>query len=210
MRTTALVIGAALLYSLALYPVLPDTIPIHWNWRGQPDGWAPKPVGAFLMPGVLVVMAAFLFGLPRLSRSGGAVASFRATYDYITVLCTVTLGYVHVVALQAALHPQFDMTRVLLGGMFLFFAALGNVMGKLRPNPWAGVRTPWTMKSERVWVATHRLAARLMVGASLLGAFAVLVGAPAPLCFLLVIVAIFWPVIYSYLLYKRLESEGEV
>ena len=27
---------------LYLYPSLPDTVPIHWGFDGQPDGWGGK------------------------------------------------------------------------------------------------------------------------------------------------------------------------
>ena len=43
------------------------------------------------------------------------------------------------------------------------FAALGNVLGKVKRNFYVGIRTPWTIASERVWISTHRLAARLFV-----------------------------------------------
>jgi uncharacterized membrane protein len=35
---------------------------------------------------------------------------------------------------------------------------MGNPMGKVRRNFFIGIRTPWTLASERVWYATHRLA----------------------------------------------------
>lgn len=36
--------------TLALLPLLPARIPVHWNVDGQIDGWAARP-GAFFRPG---------------------------------------------------------------------------------------------------------------------------------------------------------------
>ena len=44
---------------MALYPTLPDPIPVHFNVAGQPDNWAAKSVWSvfgFLMIGAAVVI----------------------------------------------------------------------------------------------------------------------------------------------------------
>jgi uncharacterized membrane protein len=92
--------------------------------------------------------------------------------------------------------------------MFLFFALLGNVLGKVQRNFYVGVRTPWTLASETVWVQTHRLAAWLFTGAGVLGLVIVLVGVPFYFAFGLILVAALVPVVYSLVLYKRLEKKG--
>jgi uncharacterized membrane protein len=82
------------------------------------------------------------------------------------------------------------------------------VLGKVRRNFWMGVRTPWTLASDAVWIATHRLAARLLVAGSLAGAIALWLGAPVEVGFFLLLTALLIPAGYSLLLYKRLEREG--
>lgn len=44
-------------------------------------------------------------------------------------------------------------------------AAVGGygLLGKLRPNPWAGIRTRYTMESEENWYRTHRAAGPIML-----------------------------------------------
>ena len=54
----------------------------------------------------------------------------------------------------------------------LLFIVLGNWMGKLRRNLIAGIRTPWTLKSDVVWQRTHRIGGRLMVALGLAVLFA--------------------------------------
>lgn len=208
----ALLAGAAMTaaglgYAWVLYPSLPALIPIHWNIHGQVDGWAPKEWAALMLPGMMVVMLGMLVGLPWLSPRQFDVAAFRGTFNYVMVLAVGLMGYIHVVSLQAALHPEMESGRVLVGGLFLFFAAMGNVLGRVRRNFWMGIRTPWTLASDAVWDATHRLAARLMFGAGLLGGLAVLLGAPVAPCFVILMIALLYPTLHSLLLYKRLEGE---
>ena len=45
----------------------------------------------------------------------------------------------------------------------LLFIAIGNVLGKTRPNAFVGVRTPWTRRSDYSWDKSNRAAGRMMV-----------------------------------------------
>ncbi|MFY9500060.1 MAG: SdpI family protein, partial [bacterium] len=81
---------------------------------------------------------------------------------------------------------------------------IGNVMGRIRPTFFVGIRTPWTLADDEVWRKTHRLAAPLWVLAGFLGLVTAILPPPwnalgllAPL-FLAAIV----PVVYSYLIYR--------
>jgi uncharacterized membrane protein len=204
-----LLIAAALLYSLILYPMLPEQIPVHWGIDGRVDGWGDKQWAAFIGPIGTGVCLGLLFLLPWLSPSSFSVEVFRSTFNYLMVVLIGMLSFLHFISLQAALRPDLDLVRVLMSGLFLCFALIGNVLGKVRRNFWIGVRTPWTLASERVWIATHRLAARLMVGAGLLLSVIVWLGAPIALCFWLLMVSLLVPAIHSLLLYKRLEREGQ-
>ena len=70
----------------------------------------------------------------------------------------------------AAVAGEVVITRAMLAGLMIMFGLMGNVMGKVRRNFWVGVRTPWTLASDRVWNDTHRLAGQLFVGAAVIGA----------------------------------------
>src|SRR5207237_8539015 len=61
---------------VTLWHESPARVPIHWNLRGQIDGWASKPFGLLVMPLASLGIIALLHVLPRfdpkLERSGGA------------------------------------------------------------------------------------------------------------------------------------------
>ncbi len=201
---------AAVLYSAVLYPALPRFVPTHWNIRGEVDGWGSRAIAACLMPGIMAMLLLMMPGLPWLSPRTFSVETFRGTFNHVLVEVIALMGFLHVIMLQAGLHPKLDLGRALVGGIMLFFALIGNVLGKVRRNFWMGVRTPWTLANDTVWIATHRLAARLFVGGGILGALAAWLGFPLPACFVLLMVIVFVPVLHSLVLYKRLEREGRL
>ena len=212
-------VALALAASLILYPRLPAVIPTHWNIEGKIDGYGSKTWATFLMPAIMAGMLLLFWALPWLSPKHFEVDSFRATYWFIALVVTGMMGFVHALTLWAALEAgyrqvQVDITRLLLAGLLVMFVLIGNVMGKVRRNFYVGIRTPWTLASERVWNDTHRLAARMFVVAGALGLLAIVLPLPLPAVVIVVIglimVAAVWPIVYSLLLYKRLERRGEV
>ena len=195
--------AAALLYTLFVYPELPDRVPTHWNWVGEADAWGYKSWAVTLLPGVMALSVALMAALPRLSPAQFGVSTFRPTFNYLMLVAAGAMGFIHIVMLQSALHPQMAASRILIGGLFVTLALLGNMLGKVRRNFWMGVRTPWTLSSDKVWNATHRLAAQLFVACGLLGAAAVWLGTPAPAAMLLLAPAVLIPVVQSFLLARR-------
>lgn len=200
----------ALAASAVLYPSLPARLPIHWDIHGQVDGTGAKAWAAFLGPGMMAALIAVFAVLPWLSPRHFEVEGFRSTYLFILAAMTGLIAFLHGLTLWTALHDDAPVGRVLVAGIFLFLALLGNVLGRVRRNFYIGVRVPWTLASERVWNETHRLAAWLFVAAGLIGFVLVLAGAPLPLAFGVLMTAVVVPILYSLLLYKRLERRGEV
>jgi uncharacterized membrane protein len=210
---TALAAAAAPAAYYGLHDRLPERVPIHWNIRGEADGFVERD-GALphllIIPAIMAGMVLLTVLLPLVSPRRFDVDRFRPTWDYLMALVVGMFGYIQAVIVAAALQLGFDINRVLIGGLFLFLAAMGNVLGKVQRNFWMGVRTPWTLASETVWIATHRLAAWLFVVCGLLGAIAALVGLHPIVSFVLFSPAAVVPIVYSLILYKRLERQGKL
>ena len=209
--TAVLLIAVVLVISIVFYPRLPQKIPTHWNIHGQVDGYGEKTYTAFLGPMIMTGLVVLFLFLPALSpRRFEVDATARPIYLYIMLLIVGLMGYFHLLSLLAALKQGFDAGRAMIGGLFLVMALLGNVLGKVPRNFYIGVRTPWTIADERVWFATHRLAAKCMVAGSLLGFLAVVVEGWVAPGFVIYLVALFVPVVYSFICYRRLQRRGEV
>ncbi len=206
--------AAVIVMSITAYPSLPDRIPTHWNIQGEIDGWSDKLWGVSLIPLTMTVLLLLFRALPWLSPKPFTMNSFYSTYEFIVLILFTYLAYIQGVMLWSAINPQFNATRAIAGGLCLMFAALGNVLGKVRRNFWVGIRTPWTIANERVWNTTHRLAAKLFVCAGAGGFLAVVVGLPPMLLFAItlggILFASLFPAAYSLYLYKALEHRGEL
>ena len=191
-----------------------DRIPIHWNIRGEADGWVPKDqtfVAFYLLPVIIAATVALgMFALPWLSPRNFAVDTFRRTYDYIFFLIAALFVFLNTMVLWSQFRGSTAMDRWLLAGIFLFFAAIGNVMGKVKRNFWMGVRTPWTLADPGVWDRTHRVTAWVFVAVGLAGAVMAAAGVHFAVCFVVLIVGALSPIVYSLVLYKRLEREGKL
>lgn len=208
-------IASAVGVSAWLYPSLPQRIPTHWNIKGEIDGYGDKSWALFLLPGTMVPLMLLFYFLPALSPKHFEVDSFRSTYLYIMVLVTAMFAYFHGLTLYAVWKNtrhtgEFDLTRPMIAGMFLFFALLGNVMGKIRKNFYIGVRVPWTLASDRVWNDTHRLAAWVMVASGLVGFVLTVSGLSLILALVVCIGSMMIPMVYSFFHYKALECAGEL
>ena len=205
----ALLIVATLIVTLILYPGLPSRIPMHWNWHGEVNRYGDK-WETFLMPAAMVVVALLFAAMPWLSPRRFEVDTFRSTYLYFMLLVLTFMAYLHALTLWAAFSKPLDMNRALLGALFLLLTLFGNVLGRVRRNFFIGVRTPWTLSSEKVWDATHRFAAKAFVVAGLLGLLSLVVSASAIAGLVIIGAAGLASVLYSLAYYKRLERRNQL
>ena len=159
-----------------------------------------------------LVLFAFLPVLSRRSTSRSTRSARRTSISWCSLSALFALharGHPAGDVAGSPAGPKFmDIGRALIGGMFLFFALMGNVMGKVRKNFYIGIRVPWTLASDRVWNDTHRLAAWLMVGGGIVGFLLVIAGLPIVWPIGVMIVTFLVPVVYSFVHYKALERQG--
>jgi uncharacterized membrane protein len=124
-------------------------------------------------------------------------------------LVVVTLALLHAGILLAAAGILNGPVRFMAVGLALLLMLPGNFIGRLRPNWFVGIRTPWTLASDEVWRRTHRLAAILMVGGGLvLLPLALLLPAPRALTAAVVItlLATVGPAVWSYFAWRTLRQ----
>lgn len=213
MKTSKLILCIAMILAAAAatawwYPTMPAEVPTHWNIEGKVDGMGPRWVVWVLGPGLMLFMFLLAYLLPRISPKRFEIAPFKPTFEYFIVVLVAVTGYFYAVTLASMLGTGLPMQRAIPAGVFVLLILLGNPMGKVQPNFYVGIRTPWTLASVRVWRATHRLAGQLMVASGLLGLLATALGAPLAV---LLTCGTLWAVIvalYSLVHYKRLEKAG--
>ena len=207
--TAPLLVAAMWAFALAVYPRLPGRIPIHWDLHGEPNGWG-GPAAAFLLPGIATATLLLMAVLPRIDPRGENWRKFGGEVRLIVGMIVLFLAWIEAVTLGAALGWNVDTARAALGGVGVMLAVIGNYLPRIRSNWFIGIRTPWTLASDRVWRDTHRVGGRAFVAG---GVAMVLAGfIPSPLATALatavVLVATAIPIVYSYLAWRREAAGG--
>jgi uncharacterized membrane protein len=102
------------------------------------------------------------------------------------------------------LQNPIDMSGLMPAAIGALFIFLGSVLGRVKPNWFVGIRTPWTLSSKKSWERTHRLGGWLFLG---LGGLFLLTGILGPgsvgLAVFGVMVGVFVIlVVYSYFVWR--------
>jgi uncharacterized membrane protein len=208
-RTKLLSLGLVLLafaMSAVLYNRLPELMPTHWNAGGEANDFTPKPWGPFMLPLVMAGVYLLLLVIPRISPRGYRIESFQRVFEIILTAVMTFLFLITVLALLAGIGMPVPMNGVIQAGTGLLLVVLGNFMGKLTKNFFVGIRTPWTLASDEVWLRTHRLGGKLFVVAGIGLFVSGLVGGGAVPLLVAIVIAAGIPAIYSYVLYRRIEG----
>jgi uncharacterized membrane protein len=194
------------LMSLAVYSRLPDTIAVHWDLDGNPNGWLPRAIGAFFAPVFLLVLWGLMRLAPRLDPREENYRRFGEAYETMIASVLLLVLATHAIMLAIALGHHVPVGRLVPALVGALFVVIGNVMPRLRANWWIGVRTPWTLSSDRVWARTHRLAGYSMtIGGLVMIVSGLVLPATlgAPVVVGAAVASVFAPAVYSYLTWRR-------
>lgn len=168
-RVAAAVIAAMLLVAVwGFAQVGVDAqVPIHWGPSGEVDGYASS-LFAFLMTPVLTAGIVVLMAVvPRIEPRRENLRRSSDAYRTVAIALVLFFGVVQVGIVMAGVTGAFPMATAISLGIGTLFAVMGNVLTTVRPNFMFGVRTPWTLTSDRSWDRTHRLIGRLFVATGL-------------------------------------------
>lgn len=157
--------------SVLVYGRLPDRIPSHWNAAGEIDSYTSRFPGAFMMPTIALALWGLFRLLPKIDPRRQNYAKFQGMYDALIAAVIGFLCLIHIGILAFSLGWPIAVDRLVVGGVAVLFLVLGNLLPRARPNWFVGLRTPWTLSSDRVWERTHRVGgyAFVLAGLVLLG-----------------------------------------
>ncbi len=196
----------AVALSLAVYNRLPDRMASHWGINDEVNGTISRFWGAFLMPLMALAMLGLFLLVPLIDPLKANIATFRPLFNGFITALMAFLFYLHVLTILWNLGFQgFHMSTALLPGLGLIFIFAGLMMRQAKRNFFIGIRTPWTLSSDRVWAQTHRVGSVLFIVCGVLALFGALF--PGAIAFALVLVPILaattFLIPYSYWLYQQ-------
>jgi uncharacterized membrane protein len=197
---------AAFAIAGGMYNSIPDPVPTHWNEHGIANGYTPKPWGVFILPLIMIGSYLLFQLLPILSPGGFRISRFMSVY---WIICTVIMAFLLVTTLFALLMAKgvsLPLGRLINVGVGLLLIVIGNFLGKVTKNFFLGIRTPWTLASDEVWFRTHRLAGKLFVLVGLLAVICGALGYAGSWIAWVVISTALISVVYSAVIYKKVEG----
>jgi uncharacterized membrane protein len=156
-----IVVIASITISIVAYTYLPDTIASHWNYLGEADGFSSKTVNLIAFPLLIVFLGALLNYIPRLDPKQSTILTFIKEYNrFIDILLIFFLTLqVQVIAWNLGYKVSMSVYMPIMLGILFYY--IGDLIGKTKTNYTIGIRTPWTLSSEKVWDDTHKLGAKL-------------------------------------------------
>lgn len=165
-----LVADLPLVYLEYVWNTLPVRVPMRYGLNGEVERYGDRTdlVGlvAFLAITAAGIVLLFNF-LPRIDPKQNLKFSRKALQMIGLGTCfLLTVVSFSLIRMALTGNPQV-VFNVLPFAILLFFALMGNYLTSIRPNYFAGIRTPWTLESERVWRKTHRFGGKLMFWGSL-------------------------------------------
>jgi uncharacterized membrane protein len=195
-------------YLLWVYSSLPAIVPMHYGADGVPNRYSSK--SEFLtmqlifplISGGLYFLLKFLPSIdPKKQVKYGEQTFQRLGFGMVIFMAAISIAITF-----ATINQSFKIDKLLLPLIGLLFVFLGNIMYSIKPNYFAGVRTPWTLEDEGNWRATHRLAGKVWVigGLAITIAMLALPEGTGTYVFLpsIIIMSVI-PIIYSYIYFKK-------
>ena len=195
-------------YAAYVYPSLPDTIPIHFNIKGEADGFGGKD-SIFLGPGIMAVTGLFTFFLLSNIKNFDPKRYKAADDGMFKKLALFVVAFLSILALLitfTSTNQNVNVAKLILAFIGLCFSALGWFMPKIHQNYFAGFKLPWTLENESNWNETHKVAGKVWLFGGIFQAIASIT-LPSKLGFISFMIAtaimVIIPTIFSYRMFKR-------
>ncbi len=206
-KSEILIVGIALL-SFAIgvyyYPQMPEQMASHWNAKGQVDDYLSKFWGLFLIPITLVGLALLFMAVPRIDPLRENIEKFRKYYDGFVILFMIFMVFVYLQTILWNVGIKLSPNVFLPIAAGIMFIGAGILCENTKRNWFIGIRTPWTLSSDKVWDKTHRMGGKLFKIAGVIAIVGIFFQSYA-VYFVLVpaILVAVYTVVYSYFEYKK-------
>lgn len=199
----SLMVGGLGLWTIFAGPT--ELLPIHYNAAGQADDWGTREVVGGVLVG-LALLTLLLGGGMALAVDRADDPARRRALRYAQLVVVISIPLTSLLIASASLSGATDIGGALPVALIsVGFLLIGAFLGRVGPNPFVGVKTPWAYKSRLAWERSNRLAGRLLFIIGLAGLLTAPF-APRPLGLYVLLVAVgvaaVWSVIESWRVWR--------
>jgi uncharacterized membrane protein len=202
-----IVVCAVAVYAYVKLPA-DGQYPVHWSFSGQPDRYGSKVEAVSMGPVVSVLIYVLAVVLPGIDPKRRNYERFKNEYILLMQVIMGFLAAVYIISIMAAFGRQVSITLWVNAMLGVLFMVLGNYMSRIKQSWFVGIKTPWTLSSEKVWDKTHRFGGRMFVILGLIFVINAFVGFITNVAVFLVLLfgLALSPIVYSYILYRRMKG----
>ena len=203
-----------LIITFIVLPMLPDKIPAHYGIDGNVTRFGSK-YETLILPVITVAMGFFWLLMENIisrNKENGSQSVKVLFWGNIIVTAIFTVFTILFLNLSYAEAKNindvdFDFMKISAVCLSAGWILIGNLLPKFRQNWWAGIRTPWTLKSEITWYKTHRFGGRLIFTGGIISALLCLFVFNGMTGFIFSLASVISEalliIIYSYIVYKK-------
>lgn len=190
-----------ILYCIYFYNVLPENIPTHFDINGNVNGYTKKNIFIFVIPIFMyiinVVSSIFIKNDPLRNKE-------NIISKYYIYIIPIIINILFAVSISVALGKNLNINFIISFTLGILFIFLGNYMPKCEKNYTIGIRTPWSLNSEKNWKMTHKFAGRIYV----LAGFILFIEPFFKIfSYIIMMILLILPIIYSFYIYLKYDKK---
>ncbi|MBI5884551.1 SdpI family protein [archaeon] len=156
------------------------------------------------MPLISIGLLALFKAIPRIDPLRKNIEKFRNYFDWFNALILLFLLYIHLLVIAWNLGYKFDFIALMAPALGALFYFTGVMLKHAKRNWFIGLRTPWTLSSDKVWDKTHAKAGKLFKLAGIIALFGAVFKEYALYLLLVPVIAFSaYLMIYSWLEFKK-------
>jgi uncharacterized membrane protein len=156
--TPALSSLAAVIVSIVTYSRLPEQIAVHFGSSGTPDNYMNKPMGAFLLPVIIIGGSFLLWVAVKLEKDENKKRRSEATIGTLMAIISLFMLTIHIFLIAYNLGYEFGVYTVTSAIVGIVFILIGNILPRL---PQGSLQ--WPRMSDSVRGKVTRLQGRIMM-----------------------------------------------
>ncbi|MEY4731821.1 MAG: hypothetical protein RL681_767, partial [Candidatus Parcubacteria bacterium] len=152
-----LLIAAAAATGIAVYNQLPSLVPTHWGISGEVNGWSDRSSFVWWFPALMFFLYLVLTFIPYIDPRRDNIMAAAREYFILRTAFVVFLCVLYVSILGSALGLAVNIKTVIMLCTAALFFVIGSLLPAFKRNYTIGIRLPWTLESDEVWDAVHRI-----------------------------------------------------
>lgn len=192
--------------SIFFYKDLPELIPIHFKFNGEPDLYKSKFFVCFIFPIIFCFFNIFLnIILHKDSNKKHQNSTMLNIIKFIIPsICLISIS----TSILKSLGFNIKIELIFPTIISIIFILIGNYLPKCKQNYTIGIRLPWTLKDRDNWVKTHRFSGFLWVLSGIIMIIVTFLYKNILPYFMILLISfsLILTMMYSFFIYKKIKE----